>query len=82
LLFPATVSCLDGDSFFLTSHNTKLSRFLSRSGKAAHAFVLLSDVHQESGATLTSRSFARPDIPLAVGMLVTQCPYRERVKAL
>jgi hypothetical protein len=57
---------------FLTSYHTKLSRCLSRSGKALHAFVLLSDVHQRSDETLTSRRFARAGMPLMVRMLVTR----------
>ncbi len=52
--FPASIAIPS----FLTSHHTKLSRFLSRSGQTAHAFVLLSDFQRESGATLTSRNFA------------------------
>jgi hypothetical protein len=65
-----------------TSPSANPLRFLSRSGKGAQAFVLLSDVHQKYGETLASYTFARAGVPPVVGMLVTKWPYLERVKAL
>jgi hypothetical protein len=69
-------------SSLFTSRHTQLSRFLSKSGEMAHAFVLLSDVHQINGVTLTWRGFARAGVPIVLGILVTWRPYGVCVKAL
>ena len=80
-LFPASMVI----SSFVASRTSRSAnpfRFLSRSGKGAQAFVLLSDVRQKNGETLASYSFARAGVPPVVGMLVARRLCRERVKAL
>lgn len=80
-LFPASMA-ISSSVASRTSRSANPFRFLSRSGKGAQAFVLLSDVRQKNGETLASYSFARAGVPPVVGMLVTKWPYLERVKAL
>jgi hypothetical protein len=77
-LFPASVAISSSRAL----RSTQLLRFLSRSDKGAHAFVLLSAIHQKNGETLTSYRCAYAGAPTVVGMLAARRPYCERVQAL